>query len=191
MPRSRTNRRVEIAGLRHFAEALADRRSLRRGDPDARALDRREEAIAAERLQQVVDRRELEGADGVLIVGRGEDHRRRPRLGLAQHVEPRQARQADVEAHQRRPRRRDHPDRPFAVPGLADDREPTVGLEEVPQLLPRERLVVDNDDGDRTHARESTDSQGSVTVTANLVPVATTTLARSGGYLSARRSRSR
>ena len=30
------------------------------------------------------------------------------------------------------------------------------------------------------HARESTDSQGSVTVTANLVPVATTTLARSG-----------
>ena len=60
--------------LQQRLQATVQIASLLLTDPLARALQRRAEALVVERLQQVVQRMRLEGAQGELVVGGHEDH---------------------------------------------------------------------------------------------------------------------
>ena len=66
----------------------ARRHFLPRRDSAARAIERLGEPLRAERLEQVVDGVHLERADGVLVVGSGENHRRLvQRIDFSQDIE--------------------------------------------------------------------------------------------------------
>ena len=128
----------------------------------ARVLQRLAEALLAERLQQVVERVHLEGAQRVLVVGGDEDHRRHP-LG------------AD------RPGSRSKPSMPGictsrktrsgeccwialtrlrAVAALADDLDVVFLLQQRQHALARHRLVVHDQGSDLVHATLSISDVG-------------------------------
>ena len=108
------------------------------GDLEPRLVDR---------LQQVVDRVDLERLDRVLIVGGDEDDvRRRLRVDHApRHLETGQPRHLDVEEHDVGLQSLDRAQRLDAVAGLPDHLDAADLAEQIAQLVPRELLVVDQD----------------------------------------------
>jgi len=113
------------------------------------------EALGAERLQQVVQRLDLERRDGVLVERRGEDHLRTVDE-LLQHLEPVARRHLDVQEQQIRADGVHGSDRRRAVTGFARHGDPRHIRQQVPQLLSRERLVV------RDHGADSADGPTAV-----------------------------
>ncbi len=160
-------------GDRQNPSAIADedarqRHRSRRADPSPRpraarpatspssrtarfdAFERGEQTVAAERLEQIVDRLELERGDGELVVRRRE-HDRRIVLNATQHVEPVELRHLDVEKDEIGLELVDRRRPPSSVGRLADALDPLDLGDQVAQLPPRDRLILD-DDGARLHA---------------------------------------
>ena len=119
-------------------------------------LQRLLEAVAAERLQQVVEGVDLEGLEGVLVVGGHEDHRRHL-LGadLLDHAEAVAGRHLHVEEHQIGLLVLDRVDRLLAVGALADQLDVLFLLQQADDALARHRLVVHDHRPDLGHATPS------------------------------------
>ena len=114
------------------------------GDAAPRPIDGDLEPRLIDRLQQVVDRVDLERLDRVLIVGRDEDDLR---TGAAADQPPRdleagQPRHLHVEKDDVRLQPLDRRQRLDAVAGLADHLDAADLFEQVAQLVPRQLLVV-------------------------------------------------
>ncbi len=117
------------------------------GNAAPRALQRDLEPRRVDRLQQVVDRVDLERLDRVLIVGRDENDMGR-RAGVehpARHLESGQPGHLDVQKHQIRLQPVDRFQRFDPVARLADDFDAADLAEQIAQLIPRQLLVVDDD----------------------------------------------
>ena len=65
--------------------------------PDA--IERRRQAGAVHGLQQIIERRQFEGVDGVLIVGGAEDHRRPRPAERRGHIKAAGARHLNIQQH--------------------------------------------------------------------------------------------
>ena len=104
------------------------------------------EAFVVERLDEIIQGGELEGAQCVLIE-RGNEDRRRHGVGadLAHDVEPRLAWHLHVEKHEVRLSRPDGLDCRHAIVRGADDLDAGLVGEQVDDPLAREHLVVDNE----------------------------------------------
>jgi pimeloyl-ACP methyl ester carboxylesterase len=155
-------------GHEHDAVALGDRKVFARGSRGAREAFSRRRAGAggllesrgkprrAHRLEEIVERVELEGLDGMLVVRGDEDHGRRVLeiREMAREFEPVHARHADVEEQHLRAARRQPLEGFDAVACLTHYRARQFGgdiLQELAQPLARGRLVVGDEDAD--HAR--------------------------------------
>ena len=116
--------------------------------------DRHLEPRRIDRLQQIVDRVDLERLDRVLIEGRDEDDVRRRAAAVehpARHLEAGQPRHLHVEKHDIGLQPLDRRQRLDAVAGLADDLDAADLPEQVAQLVARQLLVVD-EHGAQVHA---------------------------------------
>src|SRR5687767_2164571 len=105
------------------------------------------QAIGADRLEQVVDRLQLEGLDGVLLEGGDEDDGRR-RGEAGQHpgqLQPVEAGHADVEEHGREAAVAQTPQRLGGIGGGDDGADAGVLAEEVGEVFERRFLVVDDE----------------------------------------------
>ena len=111
------------------------------------------ETIAAERLEQVIERVHFERAQRVLVVGGDEDDRRHP-LGAdrVDHAEAVDAGHLDVEEDEVRRLVLDGRDRLRAVAALADDFDVLFLLQQRQHALARDRLVVNDQGSDLVHA---------------------------------------
>ena len=116
-------------------------------EPRAQALAGQRQPLRVRRLQQIVDRALLEGADRVFVVGGDEDHMdlagQRP--GRLDAVHPGHA---DVEKDDVGFQALHHGDRLAAIAGLADDQELGPGfLQAVDDLFAHQALIVGDDGG--------------------------------------------
>ena len=125
------------------------RRRLR--DLGARARDGVRETSWIDRLEDVVDRVNVERGDGVLIERRHEDHERCWPIERTEHAEAVDARHLHVEQHDVRVVRRDERDRLAAVRRLAHDLDVRLFAEQSTKPLPGERLIVDDEDAQWGH----------------------------------------
>ena len=100
------------------------------------------QARAVDRLQQVVDRRELEGVNRILVVCRAEDHGRPGRSQRRCDIESAGAGHLDVEQDQIRRQLGNSLGRLEAILGFTDDLDVAVGAEQLPQPLSGGLLVV-------------------------------------------------
>ena len=121
----------------------------------------REQALAADRLEQVVEGIDLEGVDREFVEGRDEDHQRhRLRIGavalacpcgdVARQFDPGHARHLDVHQHDLRALRLDLGERLGRIRGLTDDAVWEIGSQigqDLAQAGPRRRLVINDQDG--------------------------------------------
>ncbi len=107
------------------------------------ARDRLLEPIAVERLEQIVERVNVEGAQRVRVVGGDEDHERHARRadGL-DDVEPAVARHLHVEEDEIGLQFLDRGNRRHAIGALRDDVHAGFAGEQRSQPLARERLVI-------------------------------------------------
>jgi hypothetical protein len=135
------------------------------------------EALLAHRLEDVVDGAQLEGRDGVLLVGGHEDDRRRG-LEAGQHlseVEPGEAGHLDVEEDRVDLLGLQHPQRlgrGVAAHHLADA---GVAAEQEGELVQRRALVVDDEDLERCHTCTPGANFGTRTITLVPAPGAVST----------------
>src|SRR5215207_11299376 len=114
------------------------------------ACDRLAQALLVERFEEVIDRVDLERAEGVLVVGRYENHRRhRLHADGLDDLEAADFGHLHVEEDQVRPESADGLDRLAAVGALGDDLDLRV-VEQNLDALPRQLHVV-NDDRPDTH----------------------------------------
>src|SRR5262249_41074523 len=129
------------------------------------------EALGAERLQQVVERAQLERGDRVAIVGRGEDDER-PVTDLLEDLEPGHSRHLDVEEEEVGLELVDGAHGLFPVRGLADALEPGDLGGQLAEAPPRDGFVVGDDGRDLPHETASLarKSAGRVTVTSKPAP---------------------
>jgi hypothetical protein len=104
------------------------------------------ELLLAHRFQQVADGVRVEGFDRVLIVGGGEDHRRRllQHVQVARGLEPVHAGHAHIEQHHIGREVVGVAERLGAVGGLADHLDVTDLGEQAAQPLACRRLVIDD-----------------------------------------------
>ena len=144
-----SSRRPEVAG----APALEMR---------ARVLERLPKAVAAERLQQVVERVHLERAERVLVVGGDEDDRRHL-LGTdgLDDAEAVDTGHLHVEEHQVGHLVLNRRDGLRAVAALAHHFDVVLLLQQRQHALARDRLVVDDQGSDPAHATLSIRSRNS------------------------------
>jgi hypothetical protein len=115
------------------------------GQPLLGAAERRFEALAAERFEQVIQCVDLKGTDGILIVC-GDKDDGRGRLQRLDDAETIQTWHLNIQQHQIGGQGLDHLQRLYAVPGLTDD---FCGLDlgqQAAQPLPRWRFVVHDKD---------------------------------------------
>ena len=139
--------RALFLGLGH--DAHRRRRAEALGD----AAQRRLQALALDRLGEVVDGLEVEGLQRVLGV-RGDEHDRRRRRAQAQlggELGAVAARHLDVEQQQVAAARRQPDERLRRVGGLADDDGAGLAAlgDEALQAQPRELFVVDDEHAQR------------------------------------------
>jgi hypothetical protein len=106
------------------------------------ALERRRQAGAGDRLQQVVGRRQLEGVHRVVIEGRAEDDVRARLAERGRDVESGGARHLDVQEDDVRRDLGDALRRLAAVLGLAGDLHVGMRRQQLPQPRPRRLLIV-------------------------------------------------
>ena len=112
-------------------------------DLDADPLDGPRQPVAVHRLQQVVDRVQLERVDGEPVVGGAEDDPRARGLQPRRHLETRERRHLDVEEHEIGRQGVDARDRFEAVLRFADDLDLHVsGRQQPAQPVACRRLVV-------------------------------------------------
>ena len=132
--------------------------------PPARALQRQLEPRRIDRLQQVVDRVDLERFDRVLIV-RGHEDDVRSRGAAVEHpprdLEARESRHLHVEKHQvglqavdrrRAPRRRCRPDRSRSTPPTCPSRYPSSSRASCSSSTSTARRSIDQSGGRRLPA---------------------------------------
>ena len=121
-------------------------------------LQRGQQALRTHRLQQVVERVEVEGLHRVIVVGGGEDDRRRLLEGaeMAGQLDAVHARHADVGEHDIDRVCAQELERHQPVAGLADDLggelDGDVG-QQLAQARTRQRFVVDQEDFQRLVVR--------------------------------------
>ena len=112
-------------------------------------VQRGPESLGAERLQQVIERVNLEGPQGVLVVSRHEDHGRHPvRPERIRQLEPGHARHLDVEEEQIRRGVAEGRDGLRAIRVFAHHLDVLLLAEERQDARPRHRLIVDDDRAD-------------------------------------------
>ena len=135
------------------------------------------EPVLAHRLEHVVDRVELEGVDGVVVVRRDEHDRRRG-AEPGQHageLQPGQAGHADVGEDRVDAPGLQHPQRLGGVVGRGDAADARVALEQPGELVESGPLVVDDEHAQRRGSRaghECTPGAYLGTRTITLVPAA-------------------
>jgi hypothetical protein len=138
-----------LALLEQVEQALLDRSRAVRAKVLLGPPQRRAEAVVVERLEQVVERVHLEGAQRVLVVGGDEhDDRHRARSDRLHHVEAAHLRHVHVQEHDVGPRAR------HQLLGLRAGAGPDHGdLRIAGQVelhgLAGQRLVVDDEDADQ------------------------------------------
>ena len=122
----------------------------------ARVLQRLLETIAAERLQQVVDRVHLEGLQRVLVVG-GDEHDRRHPIGadLLDDAKAVAHRHLHVEEHQIGMLMLNRADRLLAVGAFADELDVFFLRQQPDDTLARHRFVVHHHRSNFAHATPS------------------------------------
>ena len=163
--------RLHVVDLVEVEQLACRRRRRRRSSRPARRsrralaqpLEHAREPVGVDRLQQVVERLDRERVDGVPLVRGDEDDRRRvaPLAHERRRLEP-----ASRPASRRRGRRRRSAGRARArAPRAALAASPTTSTsacagEQVAQLRPRRRLVVDEQRAD--HRRAGTSSRTTV-----------------------------
>ena len=137
-------------------------RGLLGGHPAPDPLERLLEPVGVDRLQDVVDGVHRKRVDRVLVE-RGDEHQLRQDIGLDQpprDFEPGQAGHLHVEEHQVRLQLAGQPQRLDAVGGLTDDFDAADLAEQKAQLLPRQLLVVDDEDAQRRAWRQAVARSG-------------------------------
>src|SRR5437016_3271889 len=138
--------------LQPFEHALPVGGAVVRGaEARAHAAHRLFDAPAAERLQEVVHRAHLEGADRVLVVGGGEDDVRGGLAQRLQHLEAAHARHLDVKEDEVRALLLDQLEGLHAVDRLAEQAHVVQPGEEADQAVACQLLVVDDEDADGAH----------------------------------------
>ncbi len=122
----------------------------------ARVAERAAKAVVAERLQEIVHRVDLEGAQRVLVVGRDEDHHRHPvHANGLDNPEAVELRHLQVEEDQVRSDASHRVHRGAAVRALPHQLDVALVAEQGHQPLAGQGLVVDHQRADRRgrHAR--------------------------------------
>ena len=154
------------------------------------ALERERKAILRDRLEQIVDRGDLERPDRILVVRGHEDHRWHPLCSNG--LDDRKAvgsRHLHVEEHQVRLLLANEGDRLSSVSRFRDGFDLRLTAEQPLQPLARERLVV-HDENPQSHRPSSgaTVRIGNVIVTRTPRPAACSTTRRAlSPYSRARR----
>ena len=121
----------------------------------ARALQGLGEALAVERLEDVVEGADLEGLQGVLVVRGDEDHQRHAlRPDRVDHVEAAHLRHLHVQEHQVRRVVLDRHHGFFAVAALRRHLDVRLERQQCRQPLARQRFVVDDQRLDFLHGRD-------------------------------------
>src|SRR5262245_29789103 len=115
------------------------------GNPLPRSLDDDFEAIRLDRLQQIVDRVDLERLDRMLIECRDEDDVRRQLMldHLSRHLEPGQPRHLYIKKYDVGRQSFYRSERLQPVASLADYVNSVHLAEQIAQLIARELLIVD------------------------------------------------
>ena len=114
-------------------------------------VDGRDHTLVIERLQEIIEGLDFEGADRVLVVRRDEHDCRRPLLaGRGGDGKPVEVGHLDVQKHQVGGAPFEQQRRIAAVGALVDARDGRDLLQHAPQPAPRRRLVVNDD---RAHDR--------------------------------------
>ncbi len=124
----------------------------------ARVAERAAKPVVAERLQEVVDRVDLEGAQRVLVVGRDEDdHRHLVHAHRLDHLEAIELGHLQVEEDQVRADAPHGVHRGAAVRALAHQLDVALVAQQGDQPLAGQRLVVDDQRANRRggHAVET------------------------------------
>ena len=146
--------RLEI--LHHREEPLAEVAGALAFQPLARAIQRAQEPRAVERLQQVVERVDLEGPQRVLVVGRREDHHRDAlRREGAYDAKPIHDGNLHVEEHELGLEPLDGRERLGAIRTLPHDLDVGLLLQQREHALARHRLVVDYQGANLGHGRST------------------------------------
>src|SRR5687768_13361159 len=134
------------AGLRLRNQSL-NRRMLPRAYPGARAIERFREALAAERLQEIVDRVHVESANGEAVEGRDENDGNVP-ADQFEDVEAVQLRHLHVEQQQIGLTLHHRLHGLEAVGAFRDDLDVGVRRQQLAKNGARELFVVNDDDAD-------------------------------------------
>src|SRR5437762_2692323 len=137
--------------LQPLEHALPVGGAVRRAEAGTHAPHRLFDAPAAEWLQQVVHRADLEGADRVLVVGGGEHDVPRRLAERLQHLEAVHPRHLDVEEDEVRALLLDQPEGLHAVGRLPEEAHVVQAGQETDQAVARQLLVVDDHGADGAH----------------------------------------
>ena len=144
--------RFRLQILHHGEEAFPEIAGALAFEPIAGTLERAKEPRAVERLQQVVERMDLERLQRVLVVGRREDDERYPVRGQrANHAEAIHDRDLDVEEDQLGLEPLDGRERLRAVGALAHHLDVGLLLQQREHALSSHRLIVHNQGANLRH----------------------------------------
>ena len=132
----------------------------------AEPFDEPREPLGVDGLEQVVERLDREGLEGVALV-RGDEHHGRRIVHLAHErrgLDPGQSRHLDVEEDDVRARRARQGDRLGRTGRLPDDLDLRVAREQIAELRARGRLVVDEQGANRHSSPSETGTSSRATV---------------------------
>src|SRR6185295_3842022 len=174
-----------------LAQPLRDvRRLLPLGPAGEEALDGALEALAAERLDEVVDGAQLEGGERVRFVRRGEDHLR-PMSCLPERLQAVALGQADVEKDEIRPVVIDAGRGFDAVRRGPEEHKPGMGRDEIDQARPGFDLVLDDEAAERlSHSSSSAASERAIATSARKPAGSSVRVESRARSLNSQRSRS-
>ncbi len=110
----------------------------------ARPRERGRQPLGLDGLEQIIERVDLEGAHGMVVV-RGREDDARHVIEPRQQIEPRTARHLDVQEKQLRSERVDARHGFAHIARFAHDVDPGKVREQAPQLTPRQRFVIDDE----------------------------------------------
>ena len=155
--------------------------NMARFDRTSRAAERLVETIVVVRLDEIVERRGVEGLQRVLVICCYEyGHRHRVDADRADHVEARAVRHLDIEEHHIRCVHTDRRDRFGAAGGRRDDDCARFIGQQIRDASPGQRLVIDDQYAHRAYAGHAgtTPSKSSVTRRAIGVALSVTPVVR-------------
>jgi len=163
------------------AQILLDSRCLAGGEPLLDAGQRLLKPVTIKRLEEIIERADVEGTQGVVVESRHEDdHGERRRIGRLENLEAIESGHLNVQKKQIDVVTSESLGRLGAILAVRDDRVSFAAVEHCPQALARKRLVVGDGDPDHFHATLVAAGSSRVDVCRGIAT--TTRVPRSGSF---------